>query len=61
MIDYFALALTHALLAIALLRLLGRSELDREDISTETLLPEKEPSRREKRQARRQRGTRDDA
>lgn len=31
MIDYFALALTHALLVIALLRIAARPELDRED------------------------------
>ncbi|MEX0342279.1 MAG: hypothetical protein AB3N06_06815 [Erythrobacter sp.] len=31
MIDYFALALTHALIMIALLRVLMRDELDRED------------------------------
>ena len=30
MIDYFALALSHGLLALAVLRLLGRSDLDRE-------------------------------
>ena len=31
MIDYFALALTHALILIAVLRVLMRDELDRED------------------------------
>ena len=31
MIDYLALALTHALIVIALLRILTRDELDRED------------------------------
>ncbi|MCH2497089.1 MAG: hypothetical protein MK104_08755 [Erythrobacter sp.] len=31
MIDYFALALAHALLVIALLRILARGELDREE------------------------------
>ena len=30
MIDYFALALTHGLIALAVLRLLGRDDLDRE-------------------------------
>jgi len=30
-IDYLALALTHALIVIALLRILTRDELDRED------------------------------
>ena len=32
MIDYFALALAHALLVIALLRILARGELDREEV-----------------------------
>ncbi|WP_209348931.1 hypothetical protein [Pontixanthobacter sp. CEM42] len=30
MIDYFALALTHGLILIALIRIAGRPELDRE-------------------------------
>ena len=30
-IDYFALGLTHALIMIALLRLIGRDDLDHED------------------------------
>lgn len=30
MIDYFALALTHALLLVALLRLVGREDVDSE-------------------------------
>lgn len=30
MIDYFALALIHGLLALAVLRLIGRGDLDRE-------------------------------
>ena len=30
MIDYFAIGLTHALLALAFLRLLGRDDLDSE-------------------------------
>jgi len=30
MIDYFALALVHGLLALTVLRLLGRDDLDRE-------------------------------
>ena len=34
MIDYFALALTHGLILIAILRVLGRDELDREDVQT---------------------------
>ena len=34
-IDYLALALTHALIAIALLRILTRNELDRESKSAD--------------------------
>ena len=34
MIDYFALALTHGLILVALLRVLGRDALDREDVQT---------------------------
>ncbi|MGB7374287.1 hypothetical protein [Pontixanthobacter sp.] len=30
MIDYFALALTHGLILLALIRIAGRAELDRE-------------------------------
>ena len=40
MIDYFALALTHALILIALIRLVGRPELDEE--------PELDPRRRDR-------------
>jgi hypothetical protein len=39
MIDYFALALSHGLLALAVLRLLGRSDLDREPEPNETVEP----------------------
>ena len=31
MIDYFALALSHFLIVIALIRMLGRDDLDRDD------------------------------
>ncbi len=31
MIDYFALALTHALIVVALLRMIGRDALDDDD------------------------------
>ncbi|MCR2832478.1 hypothetical protein [Parerythrobacter lacustris] len=31
MIDYFALALTHALILLALVRIVGRADLDHED------------------------------
>ena len=32
MIDYFALALSHYLILVALIRMLGRDELDRDDL-----------------------------
>tara|TARA_R110002072_G_scaffold121321_9_gene254926 strand:+ start:11849 stop:12043 length:195 start_codon:yes stop_codon:yes gene_type:complete len=35
LIDYFALALTHGLLLVALLRLIGREDVDVEDIESE--------------------------
>lgn len=41
-IDYLALALAHALLAIAVLRLAGNDRLDREEDDT----PEAEPIRK---------------
>lgn len=41
-IDYFALALAHALLALAVLRLAGNDRLDREDDDA----PEAEPIRK---------------
>lgn len=41
-IDYFALALAHALLALAVLRLAGNDRLDREDDD----VPEAEPIRK---------------
>lgn len=59
MIDYFALALTHALILFALLRVLGRSALDREEwdfSAPEEPVPEPEPSQREQRRVRRERG-----
>lgn len=31
MIDYFALALSHFLIVVALIRMLGRDDLDRDD------------------------------
>ncbi len=34
MIDYFALALTHALIVVALLRMVGRDALDDDDAAT---------------------------
>lgn len=55
MIDYLALGLTHALIALALLRILMRDELDREDPLEDAVLPEKRLNRREQRRARRTR------
>ncbi|MXO51761.1 hypothetical protein GRI42_10650 [Erythrobacter gaetbuli] len=54
MIDNFALLLTHVLIAIALIRLLGRADLDNEDLlEVEEEKVEREgPSLREKRRAR---------
>ena len=34
MIDYFSLALMHGLLLVGLVRILGRDELDHEDVLT---------------------------
>ena len=55
MIDYLALGLTHALIALALLRILMRDELDREDPLEDVAVPEKQPSKREQRRGRRAR------
>ena len=52
MIDYFALALTHALILIAILRVFMRDDLDRED-PPGAEREEAKPSRREARRARR--------
>ena len=52
MIDYFALALTHALILIAILRVFMRDDLDRED-PPGAEPEEAKPSRRETRRARR--------
>lgn len=60
MIDYFALALTHALIVIALLRILMRDELDREDPLADVSSEPDEPTRREARRRRRGKGA-DDA
>lgn len=58
MIDYFALALTHALIMIALLRILMRDALDREDPLADDAAegaPPAAPTGRAARRARRQR------
>ena len=58
MIDYFALALTHGLLLLAVLRLLGRGELDREAAPGPVVdASAKEPGPAERRAARRKRRT----
>ena len=61
MIDYLALGLTHALIALALLRILMRDELDREDPLEDVVLPERQPNQREQRRARRTRKGSSDA
>ncbi len=53
MIDYFALALTHALIVIALLRLLVRDDLDREGECAEEAAADLPRSQRKTRRARR--------
>lgn len=57
MIDYFALALTHALILIAILRVFMRDDLDREDSPG----AEAKPNRREARRTRRSGGKTRDA
>ena len=54
LIDNFALLLTHVLIAIALIRLLGRADLDTEDLLEveEEKVERDGPSLREKRRAR---------
>ena len=61
MIDYFALALTHALIAIAMLRMLGRDELDHEERKTGPSPAPSESTPRAKRRERRARNAPDDA
>jgi hypothetical protein len=60
-IDYFALALTHALIMIALFRILVRDELDREDPLGDESGEIAQPTRREARRARRNRTRGSDA
>ena len=54
LIDYIALGLTHALIMLALLRVLVRPDLDREDpLADESeTVPAPPPSSRDKRRAR---------
>ena len=63
MIDYLALALTHALIVIALLRILTRDELDREDpLASDQAVTAAAPAARAKqrRTQRRHRQSRDE-
>ncbi|NTZ43857.1 hypothetical protein G7A66_12335 [Altererythrobacter sp. SALINAS58] len=48
MIDYFALGLTHLLIAIAAIRLLSRGDLDRVEDAEATGLETSRPPRRER-------------
>ena len=54
MIDYFALALTHALILIAVLRVLMRDELDREDPPGSECKQDKPLKRKTRRLSRKQ-------
>jgi hypothetical protein len=58
LIDYFALALTHALILIALLRILVRPELDREDFAGEVAEVRVKPDKRAAKRTRREGKTR---
>jgi hypothetical protein len=55
LIDYFALALTHALIVIALLRVLVRPDLDREDLSVDMPVRDAKPAHAKGRRALRDR------
>jgi hypothetical protein len=46
MIDLFALALTHGLLALAAWRLMQRADLDRDPVKSEPVKEEEAPLRR---------------
>ena len=54
MIDYFALAMTHALILIAVLRVLMRDELDREDPPGSERKQDKPLTRKSRRMSRKQ-------
>lgn len=45
MIDYFALGLAHVLIVIALIRMLGRDDLDRDAAPLDEAAPGPEPRR----------------
>ena len=61
MIDYFALALAHALLVIALLRILARGELDREEALDNVIAEPQEHAKQKRPAGTRQRNKRGDA
>lgn len=61
MIDYLALGLTHALILLALLRILPRDALDREDTLADAVSEPAKTTKREARQARRGRRSNGDA
>ena len=61
MIDYFALALAHALLVIALLRILARGELDREEVLGDVIDESQAQSKQKRAGGTRQRKKRGDA
>ncbi|MFW2445864.1 MAG: hypothetical protein ACN4E6_00935 [Qipengyuania pacifica] len=61
MIDYFALALAHALLVIALLRILARGELDREETLGDVIDEPQAQSKQKRPGGTRQRKKRGDA
>lgn len=48
MIDYFALALTHGLLALGAWRMLGRADLDREEAPRPEAAPAAAPDAKPK-------------
>ncbi|MCB2088061.1 MAG: hypothetical protein R3E18_11380 [Sphingomonadaceae bacterium] len=45
MIDYFTLALGHGLIALALIRLLMRNDLDEEELSADPTFAASDPAR----------------
>lgn len=57
MIDYFSLALAHALILLAFVRLLPRDSLDREDLLADdgNIVPEEVVDRKAQRRRRRER------
>lgn len=58
MIDYFALALAHGLIALAVIRLLGNDALDREPVPPEEREPQDDTENRPAKSRRRTRSRR---